>query len=111
MLYNFDEVIERRDTGSVKWHYSDETIPLWVADMDFKTAQPILAAIEQVAQHGILGYTVPTEPLYQAIIDWHGSRYDLWLDKQDNLEKISFKRSSRANLRLQYNFLRLSCQG
>ncbi len=85
MLYNFDEVIERRDTGSVKWHYSDETIPLWVADMDFKTAQPILDAIGQVTQHGILGYTVPTEPLYQAIIDWHGSRYDLWLDKQDIL--------------------------
>lgn len=85
MLYNFDEIIDRRDTGSFKWHYSDDTIPLWVADMDFKTAQPILAAIEQVAQHGILGYTVPTDPLYQAIIDWHGSRYDLWLDKQDIL--------------------------
>ena len=85
MLYNFDEIIDRRDTGSFKWHYTDDTIPLWVADMDFKTAQPILAAIEQVAQHGILGYTVPTEPLYQAIIDWHGSRYDLWLDKQDIL--------------------------
>ena len=85
MLYNFDEIIDRRNTGSFKWHYSDYTIPLWVADMDFKTAQPILAAIEQVAQHGILGYTVPTEPLYQAIIDWHGSRYDLWLDKQDIL--------------------------
>ena len=85
MLYNFDEIIDRRHTGSFKWHYSDETIPLWVADMDFKTAQPILNAIEQVAQHGILGYTVPTEPLYQAIIQWHGSRYDLWLDKQDIL--------------------------
>ncbi len=85
MLYNFDEIIDRRDTGSFKWHYSDDTIPLWVADMDFKTAQPILAAIEQVAQHGILGYTVPTEPLYQAIIDWHGSRYDLWLEQQDIL--------------------------
>ena len=85
MLYNFDEVIERRDTGSVKWHYSDDTIPLWVADMDFKAAEPILKAIQQVAQHGILGYTVPTEPLYQAIIGWHGSRYDLWLDKQDIL--------------------------
>ena len=85
MLYNFDEVIDRRDTGSFKWHYSDDTIPLWVADMDFKAAEPILTAIEQVAQHGILGYTVPTEPLYQAIIDWHGSRYDLWLDKQDIL--------------------------
>ena len=85
MLYNFDEIIDRRDTGSFKWHYSDDTIPLWVADMDFKTAQPILAAIEQVAHHGILGYTVPTEPLYQAIIDWHGSRYDLWLDQQNIL--------------------------
>ncbi|KAA0939160.1 MalY/PatB family protein [Psychrobacter sp. ANT_H59] len=85
VLYNFDEIIDRRDTGSFKWHYTDDTIPLWVADMDFKAAQPILAAIEQVAQHGILGYTVPTEPLYQAIIDWHGSRYDLWLDKQDIL--------------------------
>ena len=85
MLYNFDEILDRRDTGSVKWHYSDDTIPLWVADMDFKAAQPILNAIEQVSQHGILGYTVPTEPLYQAIIDWHGSRYDLWLDKQDIL--------------------------
>ena len=85
MLYNFDEIIDRRDTGSFKWHYTDDTIPLWVADMDFKTAQPILSAIEQVTQHGILGYTVPTEPLYQAIIDWHGSRYDLWLDQQDIL--------------------------
>ena len=53
--------------------------------MDFKTAQPVLKAIEQVTQHGILGYTLPTEPLYQAIIEWHGSRYDLWLDQQDIL--------------------------
>lgn len=81
MLYNFDEVIDRRDTGSVKWHYSDDTIPLWVADMDFKAALPILRSIEQVTQHGILGYTKPTEALYEAIIDWHGSRYNLQLDK------------------------------
>ena len=83
--YNFDEVIERRGTGSVKWHYSDETIPLWVADMDFKAAQPILNAIEQVTRHGILGYTKPTEDLYKAIISWHGSRYDLLLDKENIL--------------------------
>ncbi len=85
MLYNFDEVIDRRDTGSVKWHYSDDTIPLWVADMDFKAAPPILEAIAQVVQHGILGYTKPTEALYDAIIGWHGSRYDLWLDKENIL--------------------------
>ena len=83
--YNFDEIIARRDTGSVKWHYNDDTIPLWVADMDFKAAQPILKAIEQVAQHGILGYTKPTAGLYEAIIGWHGSRYGLQLDKQNIL--------------------------
>lgn len=83
--YNFDEIIDRRDTGSVKWHYNDDTIPLWVADMDFKAAQPILKAIEQVAQHGILGYTKPTEALYEAIIGWHGSRYDLQLNKENIL--------------------------
>ncbi len=81
MQYNFDEIIDRRNTGSIKWHYSDDTIPLWVADMDFKAAQPILNAVEQVAQHGILGYTKPTEALYESIIKWHGSRYDLQLDK------------------------------
>ena len=83
--YNFDEIIDRRHTGSVKWHYSDDTIPLWVADMDFKAAQPILKAIEQVAQHGILGYTKPTEALYESIIKWHDSRYGLQLDKQNIL--------------------------
>ena len=81
MQYNFDEIIDRRNTGSIKWHYSDDTIPLWVADMDFKAAQPILNAVEQVAHHGILGYTKPTEALYESIIKWHGSRYDLQLDK------------------------------
>ena len=85
MSYNFDEIIDRRNTGSLKWHYTDDTIALWVADMDFKAAAPILNAIEQVVQHGILGYTNPTEALYDSIIGWHGRRYDLWLDKQDIL--------------------------
>jgi len=82
VLYNFDETIDRRHTGSLKWHYTDDTIALWVADMDFRAAQPILNTIERVGHHGILGYTKPTEALYQAIINWHGSRYGLALDKQ-----------------------------
>ena len=85
MQYNFDEMIDRRNTGSVKWHYFDDTIPLWVADMDFKAAQPILNTIEQVTQHGILGYTKPTAALYESIIQWHSSRYGLLLDKQNIL--------------------------
>lgn len=85
MQYNFDEIIDRRDTGSLKWHYTDDTIALWVADMDFKAAAPILSAVEQVMQHGILGYTKPTDALYDSIINWHGSRYDLQLEKQNIL--------------------------
>ena len=85
MQYNFDEIIDRRDTGSLKWHYTDDTIPLWVADMDFKAAQPILDAVEQVVQHGILGYTKPTDSLYDSIIQWHGSRYGLQLTKENIL--------------------------
>lgn len=85
MQYNFDEIIDRRDTGSLKWHYSDDTIALWVADMDFKAAAPILSAVEQVMQHGILGYTKPTDALYESIINWHGNRYDLQLEKQNIL--------------------------
>ena len=82
MLYNFDEIIDRRHTGSLKWHYTDDTIALWVADMDFRAAQPILDTIERALHHGVLGYTKPTEALYQAIINWHGSRYGLALERQ-----------------------------
>ena len=85
MLYNFDEIIDRRDTGSLKWPYTDDTIALWVADMDFKAAKPIVDTIEQVVQHGVLGYTKPTAALYEAIINWHGSRYGLTLERQNIL--------------------------
>ncbi|ALF59724.1 MalY/PatB family protein [Psychrobacter urativorans] len=85
MPYNFDEIIDRRHTGSLKWHYTDDTIALWVADMDFRAAQPIFNTIERVLHHGVLGYTKPTEALYEAVINWHGSRYNLWLDQHNIL--------------------------
>lgn len=85
MQYNFDEVIDRSNTGSIKWHYTDDTIPLWVADMDFKAAQPILDSLQRVVEHGILGYTKQTDGLYQAIIDWHSSRYGLSLTAEQIL--------------------------
>ncbi|WP_201587409.1 MalY/PatB family protein [Psychrobacter jeotgali] len=85
MAYNFDEIIDRSNTGSIKWHYSDDTIPLWVADMDFKAAQPILDSLQRVVNHGILGYTKPTKALFEAIINWHSSRYDLQLIEENIL--------------------------
>lgn len=85
MQYNFDEVIDRNNTGSLKWHYEDDTIPLWVADMDFKAAQPILDSLQQIITHGILGYTKQTDRLYQAIINWHSCRYGLELEASNIL--------------------------
>lgn len=85
MQYNFDEVIDRSNTGSIKWHYEDDTIPLWVADMDFKTAKPILDGIQQIVDRGVLGYTKQTDELYQAIINWHRGRYGLTLEKEQIL--------------------------
>ena len=68
MRYDFDQVIERRSTDSNKWQrYGDDVIPLWVADMDFVSAEPIVQALHQRVDHRIFGYTRPTQELRRAI--------------------------------------------
>ena len=57
MTYNFDQIIERRDTNSIKWNqYPADVLPLWVADMDFLTPEPIRDALHQMLNRGVLGY-------------------------------------------------------
>ena len=57
MPYNFDETIERRNSNSMKWTlYPADVLPFWVADMDFRTPQPILDALQATLEHGVLGY-------------------------------------------------------
>ena len=58
-MYNFDELIDRRNTNSFKWdeHNDPDIIPLWVADMDFKAAPCITEALEKRIKHGVFGYT------------------------------------------------------
>src|SRR4249919_581733 len=57
MTYNFDQSIERRNTSSIKWkQYPEDVLPLWVADMDFLTPDPILNAIHGMLDRGVLGY-------------------------------------------------------
>ena len=58
MRYDLDRTIDRRHSDSVKWQrYDDDILPLWVADMDFVSAQPILDALHERVDHGIFGYT------------------------------------------------------
>ncbi len=57
MIYNFDEPIDRWESDSGKWHYHGEgVIPMWVADMDFVSPQPVVQALQERAAHGVFGY-------------------------------------------------------
>ncbi len=91
MKYNFDEIINRSNSNSKKWNpelykvtFNNHTdlLPLWVADMDFKVAQPILDSMKEIIEHGVLGYTAPDEEYYQAIIDWNKRRKNCQIKKE-----------------------------
>lgn len=82
MNYDFDTVIDRRGTHSLKWDVAEKELPMWVADMDFKTAPEIIAAIEKRAAHGIYGYTVLPEQWYAAIQNWWQERHHFKIEKQ-----------------------------
>lgn len=57
-MTDFDNVINRRDTGSVKWdRYAPDVLPLWVADMDFQSPQEVISALKERVEHGVFGYT------------------------------------------------------
>ena len=55
--YDFDQITDRRNTGSLKWDVAEGELPMWVADMDFQTAPAVREAIEKRAAHGVFGYT------------------------------------------------------
>jgi cystathionine beta-lyase len=66
MKYNFDEVINRKNTDSFKWDFFQDpegTIPMPVADMDFRSPEPILEALRDVTEHGVFGYSIVPEEL------------------------------------------------
>ncbi|MDE7136281.1 MAG: aminotransferase class I/II-fold pyridoxal phosphate-dependent enzyme, partial [Muribaculaceae bacterium] len=76
---NFDEIIPRKSTNSYKWDSDPETdnlLPMWVADMDFKTAPAVIEALRQRVDHGIFGYTKVPDEYYQAITHWFYHRHD-----------------------------------
>ena len=87
MNYNFDELVERRGTGCVKWdEISDpDVLPLWVADMDFKAAPAIQEAIRKRAEHGVFGYTVVEDDYYEAVISWFRRRHNWDIRREEIL--------------------------
>jgi len=92
MKYNFDESIDRTNSHSVKLERlkpvfgSDNLIPLWVADMDFKSPPAIIEALRRRVEHGVFGYTVTPEAYTNSIIRWLDRRHHWQAEK----EQISF---------------------
>lgn len=82
MAYNFDKVIERRKSNSMKWNVAENELPMWVADMDFQTAPEVIDAIKIRADQGCFGYTEIPEKWYQAYINWWKNRHDFVLQKE-----------------------------
>ncbi len=68
MKYDFDQVVERRGTDCIKWSlYPDDVIPMWVADTDFRSPQPVIQALHRRVDHGVFGYSQPAADLRNAI--------------------------------------------
>ncbi len=82
MKYNFDEIIDRANTDSVKVERckalfgTDKVLPLWVADMDFRTPDFIMNAINKRMEHPILGYTIPPRNFFDLFLMWIKDHYN-----------------------------------
>ena len=88
MKYDFDKIVDRHGTDCYKWDMiakrklPADTLPLWVADMDFQTAPAVREAIEKRAAHGVFGYTDVEEDWYQAYMDWWERRHQFSIKKE-----------------------------
>jgi cystathionine beta-lyase len=76
MAYDFDRVIDRRSTNSNKWRkYPPDVLPLWVADMDFASPEPVVRALRERAEHGVYGYGFEGPEFAQVFVDRLQKRY------------------------------------
>lgn len=83
MKYDFDKTIDRRATNSYKWDSAPEgVLPMWVADMDFRTAPAIIDALQKRVAHGIFGYTRVPDAYYDAVTSWFSWRHGWDIDRE-----------------------------
>jgi cysteine-S-conjugate beta-lyase len=96
MKYNFDEIVNRRGTYSVKWdggelikkmgltkRYDEETIPLFTADMDLPVPQPLIDALHKTVDHRIFGYSIFPDEYFEAVQHWFKKRHDWEFKKEE----------------------------
>ena len=75
--FDFDEIVDRRGTDCLKWDGGevDGVLPMWVADMDFRTAPCVTEALRKRVDHGVFGYEHVPDSYYEAVINWFGRRH------------------------------------
>jgi cystathionine beta-lyase len=84
MPYNFDTLVNRRDSECAKWGMVEQDVlPMWVADMDFKSPQPIINALMDRVEHGVFGYALPPDGLKKAVMDWLSDRHGWNISMED----------------------------
>ena len=92
MKYDFDQIIDRRNTNSLKYDFAVEggrpadVLPLWVADMDFRAPEPVLDALRNAVEHGIFGYSEVKPDYYEALSRWFLERFS-WQTQPEWLVK------------------------
>jgi cystathionine beta-lyase len=80
--HDFDEIVDRRDTDSLKWRYlKPDILPMWVADSDFRCPEPLLKLLEKRLCHGIFGYAHLDSLVEEAVLHWMQSRFGWLADK------------------------------
>lgn len=82
MKYNFDELTDRRNTNSLKWDVGENELPMWVADMDFKTAPEVIDAVIARAKSGIYGYQIVPDEWYKAVAGWWTKRHNFEVEEE-----------------------------
>ena len=83
MKYNFDSIIDRKNTNSLKWDLFDDDYPMWVADMDFYAAPLIYESVNRKAKHGVYAYSFVNDEIFDSYINWW-EKYGLAM-KRDEL--------------------------
>lgn len=87
MGYDFDRIVERKGTNSLKYDFArergkrEDVLPLWVADMDFQTAPEILEQLKQAVEHGIYGYSEPKDGYFRAVQHWYDEHFGWHVEK------------------------------
>lgn len=78
---SFDTLVDRRGTHSLKWDVKENELPMWVADMDFKTAPAIIDAIKKRVEHGVFGYSIISDEWNDTYIRWWEERHGFRIEK------------------------------